>query len=50
MKPKETRRTEAQERQAAYDALTVEQKIARAEAQRGNSARQLAKLRQEAGR
>lgn len=42
---KQVRRQEAEKRQAAYDALTTEQKIARAEAAPGESKRELARLR-----
>ncbi len=44
MKPKWQRQDEAIDRQAAYDALTVEQKIAKAQAAPGQSKRELARL------
>lgn len=39
------RRLEAQERQAEYDALPLEEKVARAVVAPGNSARELKRLR-----
>lgn len=47
MKSKEQKRTEAEQRQAAHDALTIEQKIAKAES-RGGSERELRRLRGQA--
>lgn len=44
MKSKYTKREEAAARQTAYDALTVEQKIALCKSSRGQSKRQLARL------
>lgn len=44
MKSKTVKQQEAQERQAAYDDLTVEQKIAKADAAPGASKRELARL------
>lgn len=40
----EKRREEAKARQAAYDALTIEEKIAKAKSAPGNSKRQLRRL------
>lgn len=44
MKSKAVKQQEAQERQAAYDALTTEEKIARADAAPGAAKRELARL------
>lgn len=44
MKSKIVKQQEAQERQAAYDDLTVEEKIAKADAAPGASKRELARL------
>lgn len=41
---KQARREAAQKRQAQYDSLSVEQKIAQAQSRRGNSAREIARL------
>lgn len=41
------RREQAAVRQAEYDALSTEQKIARAEGRRGNSKKELTRLRRE---
>jgi hypothetical protein len=41
---KDDRRAAAQERQAAYDALTIDQKIAVAQSRRGESKRELSRL------
>lgn len=43
-KRKERKRTEAAERQAAYDALSLEEKRARIATRRGNSTKELARL------
>lgn len=45
MKLAELKQVEAKARQEEYDSLSTEEKIARAEARPGNSARELAKLR-----
>ena len=44
MKSKQQKRTEAEQRQAAHNALTTDQKIAKARARRGASAREIARL------
>ena len=44
-KTKQQKREEAVIRQKEYDALSTEQKVARAKAARGNSKKQLTKLR-----
>jgi len=44
MKSKTVRQEEAKERQAEYDALSTEQKIARAKSRRGESKKELTKL------
>lgn len=44
MKTRKQRQEEAAVRQAEYDALTREQKIARAMSRRGNSAKELRRL------
>ena len=41
---REVRHEQAQTRQAEYDSLSTEQKIARAESRRGNSKKELARL------
>lgn len=41
---RDQRRADAIERQAAYDALTVDEKVARATAAPGNAARELKRL------
>ncbi len=44
MKTRKQKQEEAAVRQAEYDALTTEQKIARAQSRRGNSAKELRRL------
>lgn len=44
MKHKDVRRAEAKARQEEYDALTLDQKITRAQARRGQSKRELNRL------
>lgn len=41
----EVKRTEAQARQEAYDSLSVDQRIKRAKSRRGNSRKELARLK-----
>lgn len=44
MKSKDQKRMEAEQRQEAHDALTVEQKLAKIKTCPGNSAREIARL------
>jgi hypothetical protein len=44
MKSKEVKRNEAQKRRTEYEALSTEQKIAKATESRGNSQKQMLKL------
>ena len=41
------RKEEAEQRQAAHNKLTIEQKIAKAKSRRGNSKKELARLMEE---
>lgn len=44
MKSKQQKRTEAEQRQAAHDALTRDEKLFKAANRRGNSYREIARL------
>lgn len=44
---KQLRKEEAEQRQAAHNKLTIEQKIAKAKSRRGNSKKELARLMEE---